>query len=81
MEFVLQSGQVVSLTMEDMMRISRVYQVQCTAEYIWENFEQFDQSLAEKIAVEARRLMDKLEHMDENTAISVAIKKLGLAEK
>lgn len=65
-------GVEVELDVMDMVKIHKYYEVQCTAEYLEENYPDWSEEKIQKIAHETRNQMDKYDYTEEE-AIEEAI--------
>lgn len=72
LKFKTRAGIEVELDDVDMSRVHNYYEAQCTADYLRENHEDWDENKVQAIAGETRRQMDKYGY-DEDFAIDEAI--------
>ena len=80
LKFKTRAGVEVELDDIDMDRIHRHYQVQCTADYLRENNEDWSEDRVQSIAYETRQQMWDYDY-DEDKAIDIAIKKFDDIEE
>jgi hypothetical protein len=72
LKFKTRAGVEVELDDTDMHRIHKHYEVQCTADYLRENHEDWSEEKVQSIAMEARSKMFKYDYT-EDEAIEFAI--------
>ena len=72
--YVLKNG--LEIDVYEMMKIKQFYEVQCTKEYIEDNFDMSDEQ-AEKLAYEVREKMDD-EDITESEALGIILDTYGL---
>ena len=72
LKFKTRAGVEVELDAIDMHYVHEYYEVQCTAEYLRENHEDWDEDKVQSIAYEARNQMFKYDYTEEE-AIDEAI--------
>ena len=72
LKILTSKGIEVELNDIDMMIINNYYEVQCTADFIRENYDLWDEEKVQWIANETRKVMDSY-GIDEGEAIEVAI--------
>lgn len=59
----------IKVTMEDMVKLDQLYKIHCTAEYLMENYNITDRTVAFEKARNVREIMDKYDYLYESDAI------------
>ena len=73
-KFTTREGVEVELNDTDMYRIHKHYEIQCTADYLRENHENWSEEKIQSIAIETRRQMFEYDYA-EDEAIEIATKR------
>ena len=80
LKFKTRAGVEVELDDIDMHRVHEYYEAQCTADYLRDNHEDWDEDKVQSIAYEVRQQMWDYDY-DEDYAIEKAIKKFADIEE
>lgn len=73
--FTTKEQGVVSLSMEEMQVISKTYEVECTKEYLYENYPDWSDEKVSWVAFEAREIMQDADSSEEVEAVAEAVEK------
>ena len=66
LKFTTSRGQDIILADEDMLQITKIYEVQLTADFIRDNYENWSEEKIQWVAQRARQIMDKYGEFEED---------------